>query len=496
MTDELKVVSTFLAALINNTSITNDTSLSTRKFNTTKINLINFSTIQSLINIYNSNPSFSLKEFLFSGTSKYFDTPTTVPSIDVKYLNDYQSFYKDLIKALIEENYIFDENNNIFISSEELETVIPAEWLFKLNQNFRKDTFNKVYFYHKNPRFIIKDEVSLENYLRQVKTFMVTIKQGPNSLRKFNYAKRETDLSIDKSKTIKIDDIIEAFVSNINFKNKLSITKFKIPSITTLVNRAGMLGHKFYDLSLEDKQELLNTWLLEYLNVNEQSIIEAQKLIAAPEKIKEINKEKALTGLFSLYIQLLNTLHIDYDSISLSSFRIKEYSSPRLQEYLKELHRVINAQNDTEIRSKEEELENTILSLLNEIKEIDVSKKSDILASKQEEYYKTLDKYEKLKLIIEPDLRNKRNSLQNQINYEQSNALEEIAFDNNSIMNLIIQATKQGRIYINPHEEDELIIEIYSKELGITTFRCKISLPKLLQFINNNKKIYEQQYSL
>ena len=494
MPNELKVLTNYLESLLTGKASDNDTSLSDRQYNRSKINLINFATIQSLITLYNPNPSFSLDNYLFDGQNTYFTEPIPTPSVDKRYIDNYRLFYENLIKAFINGEYTFDDQNNIYVASEELETVIPPEWLFKLAQSFRRDNYQKVYFYHKNPQYRINDEQSLENYLYQVKTFMVTIKQGPKAKRKFDYAKRETDLAIDTSKVVRLNDIIELFKSNITNKESIDITKFKIPSIQTLTTRAGKMGSKFYNLPLEEQQELLNQWLLEYLNINDLSIIEAQKYIASSDNTT-IDHDKALIGLFILYIQLINTMNIDLSNISLGAFRIKDYASPRLQQYLKELNRIIQEQNNDETKSREEDLEERITSLLNEIREIDASKKSTLLAKKQDEYYKVLNEYETLKLSIEPELRNRRNSLQNQINYEQANAVEELAFDYDAIMSLILGATKQGRIFFNPYEPEELIIEIYNKELGRNTFRCKISREKLLEFIKNNEVLLNIQHS-
>ena len=495
MPNELKVLTVYLESLLTGKAPNIDTSLNDKDYNNSKINLINFATLESLLSLYNPNPSFSLDEYLYNGKNTYFQDPISTPSIDMRYIDNYELFYEYLLKAIIDRNYIYDDQNNIYIASDELETIIPPEWLFKLTQSFRKDNYKRVYFYHKNPNYRISDEQSLENYLYQVKTFMVTIKQGPKSKRKFEYAKRETDIAIDTSKVVKIDDVIETFKKNINNKKSIEITKFKIPSIQTLITKAGKMGSKFYNLNLEEQQELINTWLLEYLNTNDLAIIEAQKYIASPEERTNIDQDKALIGLFILYIQLINAYELDLTNISLSSFRIKEYASPKLQQYLKELNSIIKEQNNEETKTYEEELTTKLSTLLDEIKQIDASKKSDLLAEKQEEYYKVLEEYEELKLKIEPTLKDKRNSLQNLISYEQSNSIEDLAFDYDTIMNLILGATKQGRIYFNPYEEDELIIEIYNKELGRTTFRCKISKQKLLEFIRNNKLILNEQHS-
>ena len=497
MKKEFLVVSELLQSIISNTPIHNDPSLlSTSSYNEARINLINYSTIQSFINLYNADPTFSLEEYLISGTNEYFTKKSKTPSTDIYFIDNYHEFYEELLKAFIEENYMFDEDNNIIVSSDKLEALIPAEWLFKLNQSFKKDKFTNVFFYHKNPNIRIKDEQSLEKYLYQVKTFMVTINEGSKSKEIYAKAELKTNSSIDNSQVVKVDNVIETFKSNIESPYRYNITKFKIPSISTLINRAGMLGSKFYSLPLKAQQELLKTWILEYLNTNELAIVETQKLIAAPEERDSLDNNKLIVGLFSLYIQMLNTFNIDFDNLSLSSFRIKEYASPQLQRHMRELRAVINEQESEETKSKEEELVELITTLLTEIKQIDVSKKSDLLAEKQEKYFNTLKQYEELKLKIEPELQQKRNSLQNIINYEQSNSIEDLAFDYNTIMNLILGATKNGRIYINPYEKEELIIEIFNKELGIITFKTKISLNKLLDFINNNMFLYQEQYTL
>ena len=46
-----------------------------------------------------------------------FEEKTQVPAIDSKYFTNYLGFYKELLEALKEDNYIFDENKKIFVSS-------------------------------------------------------------------------------------------------------------------------------------------------------------------------------------------------------------------------------------------------------------------------------------------------------------------------------------------------------------------------------------------
>ena len=78
-----------------------------------KNNLFNLISIDDLLSNFNHIQPFSLELFLHTGiVPGMFEEKTQVPTIDSKYFKDYLSFYKDLLEALREENYIFDENNN------------------------------------------------------------------------------------------------------------------------------------------------------------------------------------------------------------------------------------------------------------------------------------------------------------------------------------------------------------------------------------------------
>ena len=129
-------------------------------FEYAKTNLFALVTISILIENYHKHPSFSLESFLENGAIEgRFNTPIVGPTIDVEYRDNYKGFYFELIKALKEGNYTFDNENNIIVSSEKIETIISLEWLFRLAEGFKKETYKRVYFYNKNFENDITDKI-------------------------------------------------------------------------------------------------------------------------------------------------------------------------------------------------------------------------------------------------------------------------------------------------------------------------------------------------
>jgi len=58
----------------------------------------------------------------------------------------------------------------------------------------------------------------------------------------------------------------------------------------------------------------------------------------------------------------------------------------------------------------------------------------------------------------------------------------EIAFDNDKIMSLINEATRNGRIYL---EKDTLVVELYNKDITVPVFKTTINIDRMLDFIEN-----------
>ena len=90
----------------------------------------------------------------------------------------------------------------------------------------------------------------------------------------------------------------------------------------------------------------------------------------------------------------------------------------------------------------------------------------------------------KLQETIEVACGQKRNQLQDKIRFAQQNSIEELAFDNDLIMALIIESVKKGRVYFKPGT-NHLIVELYNDELGKTIFKVSINTANLITFIEN-----------
>ena len=136
--NELKCIEVLMRYLAHNSKLTQEIHSEfdeTATYEHTKTNLFNLLTIFDLIENFDINQPFSLEYFLKTGVIiGMFEEPTITPDEDFKNKQDYLEFYKNLVEAFKEGNYLFDDTNNIFVSSEKLETVIPQIWLDRLSQ--------------------------------------------------------------------------------------------------------------------------------------------------------------------------------------------------------------------------------------------------------------------------------------------------------------------------------------------------------------------------
>ena len=108
----------------------------------------------------------------------------------------------------------------------------------------------------------------------------------------------------------------------------------------------------------------------------------------------------------------------------------------------------------------------------------------ETIISKKKVENASLTEMLKLQEAIEVACSQKRNQLQDQIRIAQQNSIEDLAFDNDLIIFLIIEAVKRGRVYFRPGT-NHLIIELYNEELGKTIFKVSISTANLITFIEN-----------
>ena len=470
-------------------------------FENTKTNLFNMISIDNLLNNYNNNPSFSLEAFLKTGIIPgMYDEKTFVPSLDIRYLNNYKEFYKNLIEAFQEENYLFDDSNNIFVSSLKLETTIPQVWLYRLSQAFKRTKYERMYFFNKNQENNIVDKNSLLDYIRHTKTFLVELSSydpNANYEKEFNNAKTRIGKKLKNKRTVKVEEIIELFESSISDTFNTNISKYKLSDAFWLISKAEKVGRDFYSEPLNVQQQYINQWMLEYINSNERANKEAQKYILVTsvndlpntEDIS-VDKKSALIGLFNLYIKTIKKFDLDYNCISMTDFKIKNYMSENLQENLALLSPIIKKIN--KINSDKIELGKRINDLVPTIADIN---DADEVAFKKAEYNLLLEEFNKQELL-EEKYQEHRREIQEIIRVEQKNSIESIAFDNEKILSLIVKSVESGRVYIEPGSSS-ITIEAYNEQLGKTNFKATINIDKLLTFIENlNYSLEEASYSL
>lgn len=493
--NELKCIEVLIRSLVNKTDLDQEAlsefdRLSTFEF--TKNNLFNLISIDDLLNNFNHIQPFSLELFLHTGiVPGMFEEKIQVPAIDSKYYRDYLTFYKDLLDALKEENYIFDENNNVFISSEKLETVIPQVWLYRLAQATKRSRFERMYFYNKNKENNIKDKNELLDYLRHTKTFVVELSSSnpkADYQLEFLSAEAKTNQQVDGNREVKVADIMELFKSNVSEDYQTTIRKYKLSDAFFLISKAESLGRDFYTETLEVQQKYINKWMLEFIHSNEQAKTQTQKfiLLASTKKNsnfnpKDFDRKQVIIGLFNLYINIIKNIGRNYELVSLQDFRIEEYLSLETQDNIKALDDIIKRVNSS--RLSQAHIRQDLIETHDIVRPLDQIEDESIISKKKVEN-SSLTEMLKLQEAIEIACGQKRNQLQDKIRLAQQNSIEELAFDNDLIISLIIEAVKKGRVYFKP-STNHMIIELYNDELGKTVFKVSISTTNLIKFIEN-----------
>ena len=493
--NELKCIEVLIRSLVNKTNLDQEAlsefdRLSTFEF--TKNNLFNLISIDDLLNNFNHIQPFSLELFLHTGiVPGMFEEKIQVPAIDSKYYRDYLTFYKDLLDALKEENYIFDENNNVFISSEKLETVIPQVWLYRLAQATKRSRFERMYFYNKNKENNIKDKNELLDYLRHTKTFVVELSSSnpkADYQLEFLSAEAKTNQQVDGNREVKVADIMELFKSNVSEDYQTTIRKYKLSDAFFLISKAESMGRDFYTETLEVQQKYINKWMLEFIHSNEQAKTQTQKfiLLASTKKNsnfnpKDFDRKQVIIGLFNLYITIIKNIGRNYELVSLQDFRIEEYLSLETQDNIKALDDIIKRVNSS--RLSQAHIRQDLIETHDIVRPLDQIEDESIISKKKVEN-SSLTEMLKLQEAIEIACGQKRNQLQDKIRLAQQNSIEELAFDNDLIISLIIEAVKKGRVYFKP-STNHMIIELYNDELGKTVFKVSISTTNLIKFIEN-----------
>lgn len=492
---ELKCIEVLIRSLVNKTALDKEALSEFDRISTfeeTKNNLFNIISIDDLLSNFNHIQPFSLELFLHTGiVPGMFEEKTQIPNIDSKYFKDYLSFYKDLLEALQEENYIFDEDNNVFVSSGKIETIIPQVWLYRLAQATKRSKFERLYFYNKNKENNIKDKNELLDYLRHTKTFVVELSsnnQKADYQVEFLSAEAKTNQQVDSNREVKVSEVMELFKSNVSSEYQTTIRKYKLSDAFFLISKAEKMGRDFYTEPLEIQQKYINRWMLEFIHSNELAKNETQKfiLLATTKKNsnydpKDFDRKQVIIGLFNLYINIIKNIGRNYELVSLQDFKIEEYISSETQDNIKALDDIIKRVNSSRI--SQAYIRQDLAETHDYVRPLDQVEDESIISEKKVEN-SSLTEMLKLQEAIEFACGQKRNQLQDKIRLAQQNSIEDLAFDNDLIIALIIEAVKRGRIYFKTGT-NHLIIELYNDELGKTIFKVSISTTNLITFMEN-----------
>lgn len=491
--NELKCIEVLMRYLINGESLETEISSKFDKmkdFENHKNNLFNLISINNLIKHFAGNQAFSLDTFLNTGIIPgMYTEPTAIPSTDPEYYTNYQEFYSNLIEALKENNYLFDEDNNIFVSSTNLEATIPQIWLYRLSQAVKREKYNKLFMYNKKSTSI-KNKAELQDYLRTTKTFLVELSSSnPNVNLDEIYADREANVknSAKSNKVNKVDDMIDLFKSSIPESCTAKVNKYRINESYWIIKKAEELGDAFYTAPLKFQEALISEWVTERIKCNSKASEETQKfiLLASPTNnkypIETLNKNDIISGLFSLYVKLLSTIEHDLSSVSLSDFKIKSYIDEKSQ--TSKIDRRAIDREISLLNIKIDELVQEALTIFEDIKKMDLLTEFDAISVKRIRYNSLTDIINRYKAEKE-SLEESKSKL---------NDIASLAFDNNRIMDLLALTSDNGQIHV---EESTLTAELYNSQLSDPVFKVIINIRKLLNFIEDlNLTLEEYSYS-
>lgn len=492
LVNELKCIEVLMQTLVNNTSLSTQI-LSVfdnpRDYKRNKNNLFNLISIKKLLTYYHDNLPFSLQAFLNTGIIPgHFNEPCVVPTIYETSSNDIEEIFKHLIEAFSSDQYIFDTENTIYVSSPHIEASIPQIWLHRLAQGSKQTVYEHTYLFQKgNPRSI-KDKDDLNEYLRRTKSFIVRLSSSdPNANyeKDFNKAKKTVDSFLRGERSVRVENIIELIHHTLPKQYKIETHRLKLEDSYWLVQKVNQMGPEFYHLSISEQEKCLNDWILEHFNSSELANLEAQRFILQADQavnlnvLENINVNSALSGLFSLYMNIIASEPISLDTVSLSAFRIKKYV-PESKQILRSTR---NAYTTAILKKggQAEQYRQRLNELYDEIGRLDIIKDFALIAEKKEESLALLEKYKAAKESTS-ELTNKREEINSYEDSLPANSVETIAFDNERIIALINRATIKGNIYVSGRD---LVIEDYNPAFAEPVFKVMININKLIELIEN-----------
>ena len=486
--NELNCLEVLLRHVITGSSLDDEIkseNLSSEAFDYIRKNLFNYLVIESLLNNLHESPNFSLEAFLTNGVVLSERMTIAIPTYDPRFEGRYKAFYKELFKALAEDNFAFDDENNILVSSENLETLVPREWLHYLNKFYQKSTYQRLFTFNKGPARDITSLDSLKRYLSQTKTFVVRLESSDPNVdydALFMTAKLVTEKALQGKKEVKVDEIIELFKASLPNNVKVEISKYKMSEATWMIPMIES-DKDFYHRPITDQKETINSWIMSHLDSNKEALAATENFLLNPRDPKVLQsreqRNKVIVGLFSLYMTLLSKLNIDFDNSyfnyysKVETYMDDEYQSNQIE--LKRLQKKINYE-----RTKRSVIAETISAIL---KNLDAAEGEE-LARLDADYSQLLSELNLNELNIQ--------SYSDEINRltvlnaaRKENMIGDIAFDNARLISLIVEAIRCGTVYINAYNKNKLTVELYNDELGKETFRLTIPLEKFLEFVEN-----------
>ncbi len=484
---ELSCIEVLLNHLTSNSELTREifTSFSsTKTFDNKKANLFNIISINNLVENYTPKAPFSIERFVQNGCIKgMYDKPTSTPETDGANLYNPKHFISLLVSALREENYLFDDEGNIYISSGNLEATIPQAWLYRLAEGYKRKQFKKLYFYNKNQEADISDKTTLIDYLRHTKTFLVSMSSETQDDYEIEFAKAEalTNNEVKNEPVIRVEDLIKIFRRQISRDYEVEIERYKLSDLFFIVSKAERMGNEFYTKPLEEQKKDINNWLIEFINSNKKASESAQEyLLIGKEPENPETKREIISGLISLYLQLIKNYELDFNEVSLTDFKISTYMPANLQEDLhskKILIQAINRlRNDLQDIQRQIGIQNGVLDTLS----VDTS-------AKFEQTKKNIQELVAAYHNKEQELGNYQkthNYLQERIRVKQKDSILDISFANNEIMNLLLEAALHGRISLS-NNDNQITFELYNDQLGKTTFKATIKMEDFLTLVEN-----------
>ena len=489
---ELACLEILLSHLINDSDLDREIFTefsSTKTFAAKKNNLFNLISINNLIANYREIAPFSIERFVNSGIIKgIYSKATPTPIMDPKDQYNPTAFIANLVAAFKEDNFIFDDDSEVFVSSEQVETNIPQAWLYRLAEGYKRKNFSKLYFYNKNEEADISDRISLIDYLRHTKTFLVSLSSNTSEDYDIEFAKAEalTNREVENSPVVRVDDLIKIFKKNISREYKVQIDRYKLTDLFFIVKKAEEAGREFYTKPLEEQKKYINNWVIEFIQSNERAKESAQEYLLLGDTEKN-DKNSIIVGLINIYLNLLKSQQIDFDDISLTDLKIDSYMPLKLQQSLEDKKVLIQALN---------RLKNDKLALKTKIDTY--NQKLDTL-SLGDEAFKNLKAtikslIEKYHLLEQEETRYQEtyNYLQDRVREAEKDSILDISFANNEIISLLIEATKNGRVYLKG--DNHVVFELYNNQLGKTTFKATISTKDLLTLIEDINYNLKENY--